>query len=64
MAKPVIPYCITLAPIDDQARDGGRKLVFGGEYFALARFEDGGWKVASGIALDFTPTSYRVEARP
>jgi hypothetical protein len=64
MAKPVIPSFIQLAPIDDRARDGSLRTVFGGAYFALARFRDGAWRVPGGIVLDFMPTDYRVEARP
>ncbi|WP_067734457.1 hypothetical protein [Novosphingobium naphthalenivorans] len=59
MSDAAIPPSFDLAPIDDAARDGRSQLVFGGEYFALARFFDSAWRFPNGIELDFIPTNYR-----
>lgn len=65
MAKaPVIPAGIELEPIDDVALDGRYRLVFGDEYFAVARVVDGVWRHSSGVPIDFTATHYHVGARP
>lgn len=56
---PLIPDCIDLQPIDEAARDGGFRLVFGGTIFALVRWTKAqGWVFSSGVPLEFAPTHY------
>lgn len=61
-------HTLTIAPIDDTARDGRYQLVFaaGSEIpdnppFALAKFVDGSFRCSSGASLGFEPTHYQVK---
>lgn len=61
--RPTIPAAIELVPIDATALDGRYRLIFGGEYFAVARAIDGAWCYSSGMPVDITPTHYHAGQR-
>lgn len=55
-----VPAGIDLMLIDDAALDGAYRLIFGGEFFAVARAIDGAWHHSSGVPVSFAPTHYHV----